>query len=191
CGLLLIELEGAHGRMPVSVVTNKTPLLPRIRGFSAAPPLPMMGTDCMGINNDELNFVHTLALTEEPTAEMIAASEAEVTAPAFASLGASEELSGGADAMYLREIASHGLLNQQDEVLLAQRMEAGRAAVGRLASGEVLDTLSREQLEEVVDDGERARRHLIESNLRLVVSVARRYYNRGLSATWGATPTGS
>src|SRR5207249_1974664 len=112
---------------------------------------------------------------------MIAASEAEVTAPAFGSLTASEELSGGADAMYLREIASHSLLNQQDEVMLAQRMEAGRAAAGRLAAGEELDASTRRQLEDVVDDSERARRHLIESNLRLVVSVARRYYNRGLS----------
>src|SRR5579859_4884074 len=149
--------------------------------FSYAPSVPMMGTDCMGLNNDELNFVHTLALTEEPTAEMIAASEAEVTAPAFASLGVSDELSGGADAMYLREIATHGLLTQQDEVHLAQRMEAGRDAIARLASDEALDDLTRSELELVIEDSERARRHLIESNLRLVVSVARRYYNRGLS----------
>src|ERR1700687_1887166 len=107
----------------------------------------MMGTDGMGINNDDLNFVHTLALTEEPTAEMIAASEAEVTAPAFASLGVSDELSGGADAMYLREIATHGLLTQQDEVQLAQRMEAGRDAIGLLASGGAgtLDEATRER----------------------------------------------
>ncbi len=142
----------------------------------------MMGPDCMGINNDELNFVHTLALTEEPTAEMIAASEAEVTAPAFVPSGISDELSGGADAMYLREIATHGLLTQQDEVQLAQRMEAGREALGQLASGgQLLDELTRERLELIVQDSEKARRHLIESNLRLVVSVARRYYNRGLS----------
>jgi RNA polymerase primary sigma factor len=141
----------------------------------------MMGTDCMSINNDELSFVHTLQLTEEPTAEMIAATEAEVTAPAFASLGASDELSGGADAMYLREIATHALLTQPDEVQLAQRMEAGRNATAALALGADLDELAREQLELIVEDSESARRHLIESNLRLVVSVARRYYNRGLS----------
>jgi RNA polymerase primary sigma factor len=143
----------------------------------------MMGTDRMSINNDELNFVHTLALTEEPTAEMIAASEAEVTAPTFASLGVSDELSGGADAMYLREIATHALLTQQDEVQLAQRMEAGRDAIGQLTAAATapLDEVTRERLEGIVEDSERARRHLIESNLRLVVSVARRYYNRGLS----------
>ncbi|MGI9146092.1 MAG: sigma-70 family RNA polymerase sigma factor [Chloroflexota bacterium] len=154
----------------------------RARDFSRAAWVPMMGTHGMGTNNDELNFGHTLALTEEPTAEMIAASEAEVTASAFTSLRVSDELSGGADAMYLREIAAHTLLTQQDEVELAQRMEAGKEAVAQLASAEhTLDERTRERLERIVEDGMLARRHLIESNLRLVVSVARRYYNRGLS----------
>ena len=60
--------------------------------------------------------------------------------------------------MYLREIATHSLLTQQDEVQLAQRMEAGRDAIARLASGEVLDETTREDLELVVQDSERARR---------------------------------
>ena len=95
-------------------------------------------------------------------------------------VGDDEELSGGAGAMYLREIANHDLLTQQDEVHLAQRMEAGRVAAAILTSPEALDDAERERLTRQVDDGERARRHLIESNLRLVVSVARRYLNRGL-----------
>jgi RNA polymerase primary sigma factor len=135
----------------------------------------------MGTSNEALERAEALAQTEEPTAEMIAASAAEVAEPAFAALGASQELSGGAGAMYLREIANHELLNQQDEVLLAQRMEAGRLAAARLDSGESLSEAERESLERIVEDGERARRHLIECNLRLVVSVARRYLNRGLS----------
>jgi RNA polymerase primary sigma factor len=135
----------------------------------------------MGITNDELTQVHALALTEEPTAEMIAATAAEVTEPSGrASLGVNQELSGGAGAMYLREIANHDLLRQSDEVSLAQRMEAGREAARELASGEVLDEAHRQRLERLVEEGEHARRHLIECNLRLVVSVARRYLNRGL-----------
>jgi RNA polymerase primary sigma factor len=134
----------------------------------------------MGINNDELTQVHVLALTEEPTAEMIAATAAEVGEPGHAPLGINQELSGGAGAMYLREIANHDLLTQPDEVGLAQRMEAGRDATQELASGVELDELHLQRLERLIEDGERARRHLIECNLRLVVSVARRYLNRGL-----------
>src|SRR5438105_4286495 len=140
----------------------------------------MMGTG-MEITNDALGRAQALAQAEEPTAEMIAASAAEVVEPTSAGLTASEELSGGAGAMYLREIANHDLLNQQDEVSLAQRMEAGRAAVLQLASGPEIGTDERERLLRLVDDGDAARRHLIECNLRLVVSVARRYLNRGLS----------
>src|SRR5438552_7921575 len=141
----------------------------------------MMGTDVMGMTHDAFGRAEALAHTDEPTAEMIAATAIEAAEPRFVALGPSEELSGGAGAMYLREIANHGLLNQQDEVHLAQRMEAGREAAARLASDEVLSAEQRERLERAVEDGEADRRHLIECNLRLVVSVARRYLNRGLS----------
>ena len=133
----------------------------------------------MALSNDALGRAQALAQTEEPTAEMIVASAADAE-PVVGFLGASEELSGGAGAMYLREIANHELLTIQDEVELARRMEAGREAVSRLAAEDV-DELTRERLERIREDGERARRHLIESNLRLVVSVSRRYLNRGLS----------
>ena len=95
----------------------------------------------------------------------------------------SEELSGGAGAMYLREIAHHELLTAQEEVSLAQRLEAGKAALRELATAdETLDAeLAASSSSSTAEDGERARRRLIECNLRLVVSVARRYLGRGLS----------
>jgi RNA polymerase primary sigma factor len=141
----------------------------------------MIATDRMGINEDALRRAHALAHTEEPTAEMLAASAGETSEPTLMSLGPSEELSGGAGAMYLREIANHELLTRQGEEELAQRMEAGRDAAQRLKSNEPLADAEREEQERLVREGERARRRLIESNLRLVVSVARRYLNRGLS----------
>ena len=142
----------------------------------------MIGAHAMGTNDDALRRAEALAQTEEPTSEMIAASAAEADEPVFTTLGASEELSGGAGAMYLREIARHELLSIQDEIMLAQRMEAGREAAQRLAAaGEALTAAERAALTHTVEEGERARRHLIECNLRLVVSVARRYLNRGLS----------
>ncbi len=94
----------------------------------------------------------------------------------------SEEVAGGAGAMYLREIAHHELLTAQEEVSLAQRLEGGKAALRELATAdETLDAERRVELEHLAEDGERARRRLIECNLRLVVSVARRYLGRGLS----------
>jgi len=142
----------------------------------------MIGAHVMGSTDDILRRAEALAQTAEPTPEMLAATDAEAAEPVFAILGASEELSGGAGAMYLREIARHDLLSLHDEQLLAQRMEAGRAARARLeATDEPLDANERSALERAVDEGEQARRHLIECNLRLVVSVARRYLNRGLN----------
>jgi RNA polymerase primary sigma factor len=129
----------------------------------------------------EAHEPRALSDSGEPTAEMIAATEAEVSQPALIMLTTSEELAGGAGAMYLREIANHELLSLQDEVLLAQRMESGRHAAARLNADEVLDESEREALAHRIEDGESARRRLIECNLRLVVSVARRYLNRGLS----------
>jgi RNA polymerase primary sigma factor len=138
----------------------------------------------MGTTNEDslrIRRAEALAQTAEPTPEMIAATDAEASEPVFAPLGVSEELSGGAGAMYLREIANHELLTQHDEIVLAQKMEAGRAAAARLASDEALTDFEQVRLQQIANEGENARRHLIECNLRLVVSVTRRYLNRGLS----------
>jgi hypothetical protein len=70
--------------------------------------------------------MHALALADEPSSEMLAATDAEASERVFAPLGISEELSGGAGAMYLREISTHDLLSAADEVALAKRMVAGR-----------------------------------------------------------------
>src|SRR5579863_2531457 len=115
-------------------------------------------------DTDGLSHVDALVQTDEPTAEMIAASEAEATEPAFAALGVSEELSGGSGAMYLREIGNHDLLTAAEEVLLAQRMEAAReATAARLELGPDAAYAEIERLDQIIEDGKRARRHLIES----------------------------
>ncbi len=82
--------------------------------------------------------------------------------------------------LYLREISQTPLLTAEEEVELAKQIEAGRAAKKRLARGGLSDE-ERKELEETVRRGEAARQRMIEANLRLVVSVAKKYMGRGLS----------
>jgi RNA polymerase primary sigma factor len=84
--------------------------------------------------------------------------------------------------MYLKEIGKVALLTAQEEVDLAKRIEAGDLATERLGNGR--DKLSDPQVRELQwqqRDGHRAKRHLVEANLRLVVSIAKRYVGRGMA----------
>ena len=82
-------------------------------------------------------------------------------------------------ALYLREISATPLLTAEEEVELAQQLEAGRGARKQLDAGEV-PAEQRAELERAVQRGDAARKQLIEANLRLVVSVARKYLGRGM-----------
>jgi RNA polymerase primary sigma factor len=88
---------------------------------------------------------------------------------------------------YLNEIGRTALLDAAQEVDLAKRIEAGVYAEYKLNSGELnsgevkLTAKQRGELEAVRDDGRRAKAHMLEANLRLVVSVAKRYSNRGMT----------
>ena len=86
---------------------------------------------------------------------------------------------------YLKEIGKTPLLTAQEEVELSQRIEAGLFAAQVLQGGGPLDGRAptpsrRRDLALLVVDGERAKRHLLEANLRLVVSIAKRYLGRGM-----------
>ena len=82
---------------------------------------------------------------------------------------------------YLKQIGKVALLNAGQEVELAKRIEAGLFADHKLAEGNgVLRTGQSIDLEQVAEDGRRAKNHLLEANLRLVVSLARRYTGRGM-----------
>ncbi len=82
--------------------------------------------------------------------------------------------------MYLNEIGRYRLLTSQQEVELSMALEAGRRAQEKLSSEE-LSSEDAAVLRHTVDEGELAHRKLVESNLRLVVSIARRYVGRGLA----------
>jgi RNA polymerase primary sigma factor len=81
---------------------------------------------------------------------------------------------------YLRQIVKVPLLSAGQEVELAKRIEAGLFAEQKLAEGLALSAQAMIDLEHVARDGRRAKIHLVEANLRLVVSVARRYAGRGM-----------
>ncbi|CAM01116.1 RNA polymerase RpoD-like sigma 70 subunit [Saccharopolyspora erythraea NRRL 2338] len=97
------------------------------------------------------------------------------------------ELTASADSVraYLKQIGKVALLNAEEEVELAKRIEAGLYAAERLRQAEEaeerLAMQMRRDLRWIVRDGERAKNHLLEANLRLVVSLAKRYTGRGMA----------
>jgi RNA polymerase primary sigma factor len=90
---------------------------------------------------------------------------------------------GGFDPvrMYLKEIGKVPLLTGEQEVTLAKRIEAGVHATERLEAVAPLSDEARTSLEAVATDGEMAKKQLTEANLRLVVSIAKRYVGRGMA----------
>jgi len=129
-----------------------------------------------------------------PTAQVDAvedvAIEAEAEAAALAE--ASDRLSeadlddqtpamGDSVHTYLKSIGRTSLLTAEQEVDLAKRIEAGLFAEHKLDTEPDLSEDFRRDLEAVAEDGRRAKAHMLEANLRLVVSVAKKYTDRGLS----------
>lgn len=124
----------------------------------------------------------TKAATDEPegteNAGFVLSDEDEDDAPAqqVAAAGAT------ADPVkdYLKQIGKVPLLNAEQEVELAKRIEAGLFAEDKLANADKLAPKLKRELEIIAEDGRRAKNHLLEANLRLVVSLAKRYTGRGM-----------
>ena len=83
--------------------------------------------------------------------------------------------------MYLKEIGKVNLLTPEEELSLAKRMADGETAKEQLEEiGENIDEDSKKQIDLLIADGEKAKKSLAEANLRLVVSIAKRYVGRGM-----------
>ena len=120
---------------------------------------------------------------DEPSPGDLAAAVAEVDdepAPTLAEAWAGADRTPDLVRQYLREIGRVPLLTAADEVSLARAVEAGLFAEDRLANLPDIDPVLGADLAEIVRQGHQAKRRLIEANLRLVVSVAKRYVGRGL-----------
>jgi RNA polymerase primary sigma factor len=154
---------------------------------------------------DDMQTAQTAEATSDEIAEVagldgLDAAEAEAAAlteatPSEAAVGGAASPVGGAEVdlddqtstmgdsvhTYLKSIGRTSLLTAEQEVNLAKRIEAGLFAEHKLDSEPDLPEEYRRELELVAGDGRRAKAHMLEANLRLVVSVAKKYSDRGLS----------
>ena len=118
---------------------------------------------------------------EPPVEDMEELSEEEMVDPnsLIDSFGTDDPV-----RMYLKEIGKVNLLTSEEEIELAQAMNAGNAAQEQMdeltKAGEEIPDELRAELEKAIKKGERARQRLAEANLRLVVSIAKRYVGRGM-----------
>ncbi|WP_182907008.1 RNA polymerase sigma factor [Microbispora sp. H13382] len=122
---------------------------------------------------------------EEPYDEELQVDEAETEESETLDLDDTSSVMGDSVHTYLKSIGRRTLLTAAQEVELAKRIEAGLYAEYKLEtaleSGERLAPGVREDLEWVIEDGRRAKDHMLEANLRLVVSVAKKYTDRGMA----------
>jgi RNA polymerase primary sigma factor len=127
---------------------------------------------------DELDQVKVKPEEENESAGFVIRDDDEDDAPA------QQVVTAGATADpvkdYLKQIGKVALLNAEKEVELAKRIEAGLFAEEKLNSGDKIDMKLKRELWWISQDGKNAKNHLLEANLRLVVSLAKRYTGRGM-----------
>ncbi|MGW6336914.1 RNA polymerase sigma factor [Nocardia rhamnosiphila] len=128
--------------------------------------------------------------TSEPTAADKASGDFvwdEEESEALRQARKDAELTASADSVraYLKQIGKVALLNAEEEVELAKRIEAGLYAAEKMRefteAGDKLPVATRRDFNWIIRDGNRAKNHLLEANLRLVVSLAKRYTGRGMA----------
>ncbi len=161
---------------PKTTATRSKPVRARrAKTEAAAEPAPRPDAKPAETVEDEV----TPELDERDASMPVESDDFEVDAPT--DLDDQSSVMGDSVHTYLKAIGRRQLLTAAQEVDLAKRIEAGLYAEHKLESGAKLTTRAREDLRLVADDGQRAKAHMLEANLRLVVSVAKKYADRGLS----------
>ena len=124
-------------------------------------------------------YVEEDTIHDEPTEEDLVANEENEETRALLSDDLENIDTDDTIGLYLKEVSRVPLLNAEEEVELAQRIERGRMAREELAKGNV-NNKRRQELRNLIEDGWSAREHLITANSRLVISVAKKYMGRGV-----------
>ena len=136
----------------------------------------------LGIDTAGEDYIPEMAEGEDPSLEAIEEiPEEEVVDPSTMadSFGTDDPV-----RMYLKEIGKVNLLTSEEEIALAQKMDAGNTAKEQLEElekiGDEVPEEVKKELNKLIREGERAKQKLAEANLRLVVSIAKRYVGRGM-----------
>jgi RNA polymerase primary sigma factor len=133
-----------------------------------------------GVDNGISSSAAWAEAAEQLNEEQQPASETTPTVRRTPTAATSDEAPPTNAAIYFRDISAVTLLTAEEEIELAQQIERGEDAKREEHNHQHLTEEQRDDLEAAVREGERARSRLTEANLRLVVSVARKYLNRGL-----------
>ena len=169
--------------------------LPEDIDAAVLPPLEDLTAAAVGL--ETLPDIPVLENVEDPLPELISDRDLEEVAEGYTKQVTEilEDTTSVSDPVrqYLQEIGRHPLLTQEQEVAIAKRIKAGQETRAELVSRAekegvtpetVLESLpedERHRIESLIRDGKKAERELVQSNLRLVVSVAKRYVGRGMS----------
>ncbi|MFD1213331.1 RNA polymerase sigma factor [Arthrobacter sp. GCM10027362] len=183
------EAPKRRGRKPGAAAAKKGPAKPA--EAEAEEEIDELEDENLDVEPD-LSEVEEVEVVEDTDTEEAPAKKASETGTGFVYSDADDDdapaqqvVSAGATADpvkdYLKQIGKVALLNAEQEVDLALKIEAGLFAEEKLAKDDgSMDTRLRRDLEQIVHEGKRAKNHLLEANLRLVVSLAKRYTGRGM-----------
>ena len=144
----------------------------------AGPDQDLIGADLAA---PELADAELAALADDSVVAAELADSDDVANAPETDLDDQTSVMGDSVHTYLKSIGRRQLLTAEEEVDLAKRIEAGLYAEHKLETERRLSKQYRAELEAVAEDGRRAKAHMLEANLRLVVSVAKKYSDRGLS----------
>jgi RNA polymerase primary sigma factor len=181
--LSLPELRGAFEEAGISAAEGRSILRElaeagvRLGNEKSAPSEPVAET--ADTDGDEFADLADVAVQAE--AEAAALATGDGPGGAEADLDDQTPAMGDSVHTYLKSIGRTSLLTAEQEVDLAKRIEAGLYAEHKLENEPDTSDAYRLDLEEVAEDGRRAKAHMLEANLRLVVSVAKKYSDRGLT----------